>query len=169
MNKAKKRLQATNKFVRQDVSFAVIVTLIVGIGVAIYTRDALNFIPFFVTGYVLIGLTTVNEWHKELLENGMVSRSIFNNVTTAIALPTIILMIYLMVKGYKLILVGPFGIGFVILYELCVYVVGFRGIDSEKVYFETDPLDGKPRVYTEDKYIPRLEKSALNSKNRGND
>lgn len=152
--------ETMSEFVRSDVSIAVIVSLVFG-GIAGAVIHWTMFLFMLILAYMLVGLSVTWEWNQRLQEEGMVSRMPFSNVSATAFIPTILVVVVLHFNGVPFGLSAPLSLVVLIGYQFSLYAVGFRGIDSDDVYFKRDPFEGDKRVFKEEVYIPRLEERSM--------
>lgn len=144
------------QYVRSDISAAVGLSLISGLVFAILFHWTF-FALIVVFSYMAIGISTVYEWNKELVEAGKAPHVVFGTVRTASFVPAIVFVVALHFRGLPFALSGTLSLLLSIGYLYSLYAVGFRNIESEKVEFAEHPYTGKYYAWNQDTYIPLLE------------
>jgi hypothetical protein len=150
----------TSPYVRSDVSVAVIIALLVGVGAGLTVHWAV-FTLTIAFSYMAIGLSTVREWNKQLQTDGKAPRAVFSNVRAAAFLPALVIVTSLYFAGTSFYIAGTVSLLILVGYMYALYAVGFAGTESDRVHFEDDPYTGERFIWQEETYIPRLEAYSL--------
>lgn len=149
-----------SEFVRSEVSIAVIISLVFG-GVLGSVFHWTAFLFVLMLTYMMVGVSVTWEWNKKLQADGMVSRIPFSNVSATAFIPTLLVVVVAHFNGIPFTISAPLSLAVLLGYQFSLYAIGFRGIDSDDVYFKRDPFEGDKRVFKEEVYIPRLEERSL--------
>jgi hypothetical protein len=147
-------------YIRSDVSFGVLIALLISVGAGIVYHWSILTLTFALA-YMTVGLATVYEWNTELQAEGKAPFAVFANIRAASFMPTLLAAVSLHFAGVGFAGVAGVSLSLIVGYLFTLYAVGFAGIEADRVHFEPDPYTGEKHAWKESVYIPLLEKYSL--------